>query len=172
MRRTLVRSVIIFSNNSMKRHDQLQPLSRQHHNGLLAALLLKKGIKKSADPKTMADFILQFWNSDLEAHFKSEETVLIPALKETAFDETLTKRLMNEHTALRSYIYSLQYDDGLISVIEDFAYLLEEHIRFEERVYFPEAENILNEEQLQNIGAALHEDDEINCMNYPVKFWE
>ena len=180
MRRTLVRSLFLFSfyrsedrsTNNMKRHKQLQPLSRQHHNGLLAVLLLKKGIKKAADPKVMAAFILHFWNSDLETHFSSEETVLIPALKETGFDETLTRRLMNEHTALRSYIYSLQEDGVSVSIIEDFAYLLEQHIRFEEKIYFPEAEKILNEEQLQKLGSKLHENNEANCMNYAVKFWE
>jgi len=156
----------------MKRHGQLQPLSRQHHNGLLAALLLKKGIKKSAVTNVMADFILDFWNNDLEAHFNSEETVLIPALKETAFDETLTRRLLNEHFAMRSYIHSLQNGFTDISIIEDFATLLEEHIRFEERIYFPEAEKVLNEEQLIAIGADLHENNETNCINYAVKFWE
>ena len=156
----------------MKRHKQLQPLSRQHHNGLLAALLLKKGIKKAADPKVMAAFILNFWSNDLQAHFNSEETVLIPALKETSFDETLSRRLLNEHTALRSYIYSLQEDDASASTTEDFADLLEQHIRFEEKIYFPEAEKILNEQQLQKLGDALHENNEVNCMNYSIKFWE
>ena len=156
----------------MKRHKQLQPLSREHHNGLLAALLLKKGIKKSAVTNVMADFIIDFWNTELEAHFNSEENVLIPALKETAFDETLTRRLLNEHFAMRSYIHSLQNGLTDVSIIEDFATLLEEHIRFEERIYFPEAENFLNEEQLLAIGSHLHENKETNCINYAVKFWE
>lgn len=182
MRRTLVqhsperRRACTFNNSVqhkyMKRHKQLQPLSRQHHNGLLAALLLKKGIKKAADQKVMAAFILNFWSNDLEVHFNSEETVLIPALKETAFAETLTRRLLNEHTALRSYIFSLQEGDASASITEDFANLLEQHIRFEEKIYFPEAEKALNEEQLQKLGEALHENNEVNCMNYSVKFWE
>ena len=156
----------------MKRNQQLQPLSRQHHNGLLAALLLKKGIKKAADTNVMAAFILDFWHHDLKAHFESEETILIPALKETEFDETLTRRLLNEHFALRSYIGSLENGYANKETISDFADLLEDHIRFEERTYFPEAEKVLSEGALKIIGEQLHENDETNCMNYPVKFWE
>ena len=157
----------------MKRHEQLQPLSRQHHNGLLAALLLKKGIKKSAVTQVMADFILGFWEHDLKTHFEKEETILVPVLNETAFDETLTRRLLNEHSALRSYIHSLQNNFTAVDVISDFADLLEEHIRFEERIYFPAAEIALSEEQLEVIGISLHESENVNwCMDYPVKFWE
>ncbi len=156
----------------MKRHQQLQPLSRQHHNGLLAVLLLHKGINKADNTNVMAAFILDFWQYDLKAHFESEETILIPALKETAFDETLTRRLLNEHFALRSYINSLETGYANKETISDFADLLEEHIRFEERTYFPEAEMVLSEEALITIGDQLHEDDEPNCMNYPIKFWK
>lgn len=155
----------------MQRHKQLQTLSRQHHNGLLAALLLKKGIVKGADEKVMSHFILDFWKQDLEEHFKSEEEILLPALANTTFDDDLNKRLLKEHGMLRSCVTSLQNQPDN-AVIEEFAKLLEKHIRFEERIYFREAEKILSEEQLQQIGERLIEHDEINCMNYPVKFWE
>lgn len=121
----------------------------------------------------MANFILDFWQHDLKAHFEKEETILIPAIKETAFDETLTRRLLNEHSSLRSYIHSLQNNFTAVDGISDFANLLEEHIRFEERIYFPAAEIALNEDQLLVIGTALYESENVNwCMDYPVKFWE
>lgn len=158
----------------MKRHAQLQTLSRQHHNGLLASLLLKKGINKHADIEIMSAFISEFWKIDLEEHFKSEEEILIPALQQTAIDPHLTSRLLNEHTALRSLKDSIsKKQTNNINLINEFATLLESHIRFEERIYFPEAEKYLNEAALQLIGEKLHDDDtEKNCMNYPVKFWE
>src|SRR5581483_5277516 len=92
----------------MKRHKQLQTLSRQHHNGLLAALLLKKGIAKGANEKLMSDFILDFWKQDLEEHFNSEEEILLPALVNTTFDNNLNERLLKEHEMLRSFVMSLQ----------------------------------------------------------------
>lgn len=156
----------------MKRHLQLQPLSRQHHNGLLAVLLLKKGIKKAAAPKEMAAFILDCWYKDLEAHFKAEEDYLLPAVAITHFDQQLIDKLKEEHALIRSYIYLLQNDPSNVEVIKQFYTLLEKHIRFEEMQFFPEAEKLLTEEQLQQLGNLLYEGDTQNCISYPVKFWE
>ena len=156
----------------MKRHQQLRQLSREHHNGLLASLLLKKGIAKDADLNTMTTFIVDFWKNDLEVHFEKEETVLLPALHHTLFDEHLNTRLLEEHQLLRSYIYALQHKEPTVSLINAFAELLEQHIRFEERIFFPEAEKKLTEEQLQQIGELLEDGETSNCMNYPLKFWE
>src|SRR5690349_7260343 len=154
----------------MKRHKQLQPLSRQHHNGLLAALLLKKGIAKAADAKVMATFILDFWRNDLKEHFENEEQVLIPVLRNTSFDKDLTNQFLEEHALLRSYIAALKNNADDIPIIQSFAALLEKHIRFEERIYFPEAEKLLSEEQFQKIGEQLKDEENENCINYPMKF--
>ncbi len=156
----------------MKRLAQLQPLSRQHHNGLLAALLLKKGIAKGASINIMSAFILDLWNNDLNEHFKNEEMFLVPALKKTVFDETLSQKLLHEHNQIRSYIATIQKGLATIPTIQSFANLLEEHIRFEERIYFNEAEKALSELQLQSIGLHLHETKENNCIHFKVKFWE
>jgi hemerythrin-like domain-containing protein len=158
--------------STMKRHQQLQSLSREHHNGLLASLLLKKGIAKNADPDTMAAFIVDFWKNDLAIHFEKEETVLLPALRYTSFDENLKECLLKEHKLLRSHVHALQHKEPTVLLINDFAELLEQHIRFEERIFFPEAEKKLTEEQLQQIGEQLKDDETSNCMNYPLKFWE
>jgi len=156
----------------MKRHQQLQPLSRQHHNGLLASMLLKKGIEKAADPKEMAAFILDFWQNDLEDHFKAEEYFLLPPLYDIDFDKCLIDTLLQEHSMLRLYITKLQQNNTDINSITLFADLLEQHIRFEERQLFPAAEKSLTEEQLQQLGKHLHDGDTQNCINHPIKFWE
>jgi hemerythrin-like domain-containing protein len=156
----------------MKRHPQLHPLSRQHHNGLLASLLLKKGLAKNADGQVMSDFIQNFWQQDLKEHFENEEQFLLPALTNSTFDQKLSERLLDEHKILRNYIHQLQNNFSDKRMIEVFANLLEQHIRFEERIYFPEAEKVLTEEQLEEIGKHLNDDENKNCINYPVKFWE
>ena len=156
----------------MKRHQQLQPLSRQHHNGLLAAMLLKKGIKKAADPKEMAAFILDFWQKDLAEHFKAEEDFLLPPLYKTDFEKSLINILLQEHSQLRLYVNKLNQNSNDIESIALFADLLEQHIRFEERQFFPTAEKSLSEEQLTEIGKHIHDGDTQNCMNYAIKFWE
>jgi hemerythrin-like domain-containing protein len=156
----------------MKRSVHLQPLSRQHHNGLLAALLVGKGLKKGAGLQVMATFIIYVWQHELQSHFEQEEQILIPALQNTSFDPSLTQQLLQEHRQIQSFVQQMQSGNYNSNDITSFASLLEKHIRFEERIYFPEAEKVLSVEVLEQIGVQLHEDPSGNCMNYPVKFWE
>lgn len=156
----------------MKRDNNLQPLSRQHHNGLLMALLLSKGIKKNANLKTMADFILDSWKKELNQHFILEEEILLPALKEKTFDPTLTARLLSEHQQIRSLVRRMEKGEFTVEDISDFSRLLEQHIRFEERIYFPEAEKQLTPDELKHIGGLLQDTEDSNCINYPIKFWD
>lgn len=156
----------------MKRNIHLQPLSRQHHNGLLAALLVNKGLKKGAGEKPIADFITHIWQQDLQSHFAQEEELLIPALQTTAFDTALTRQLLQEHQQIRSLVNRIGTGNFTKDELAEFAHILEQHIRFEERIYFPEAEKALTEDALQQVGHLLNEQEGENCMNYPVKFWE
>jgi hemerythrin-like domain-containing protein len=156
----------------MKRHVQLQPLSRQHHNGLLAALLVKKGLQRNTQPSVVADFILKNWENDLEEHFTLEEVVVIPAAESKQLDDNLTQQLLQEHRQIRSIITSIQQQSYTKEDLHTFADLLEKHIRFEERIYFPEVEKLLTEEEMLLVGAQLHDEKRFNCINYPIKFWE
>lgn len=62
----------------MKRAEQLQKLSHQHHNGLMAVLLLKKGIEKKAAVDVLNGFIIHTWENELRTHFIKEEVYLHP----------------------------------------------------------------------------------------------
>jgi len=156
----------------MKRHPQLQPLSRQHHNGLLMVLLITKGLKKKASLSVMNDFISKGWEEELKEHFEMEESILLPALRDKSFDPLLTEQLITEHHQIRSLIEKVKTNNTTVNDLESFASLLEKHIRFEEKVFFPKAEQVLTEKELLDIGNRLHEDRSKNCINYPVKFWE
>lgn len=156
----------------MKRNINLQPLSRQHHNGLLAALLVNKGLKKGADEKQIGGFITHMWQQDLQSHFEQEEEVLIPLLQPTSFDASLTRQLLQEHQQIRSLVDRIGTGNFTKDDLTQFASILEQHIRFEERIYFPEAEKSLSDETLQQVGHLLNQEEGENCMNYPIKFWE
>jgi hemerythrin-like domain-containing protein len=155
----------------MKRDKNLQPLSRQHHNGLLMALLLSKGMKKNADLKVMADFILDAWQKELHQHFIAEEGILLPALSGKAFNHELTARILSEHNQIRSIIKRILEDQFTTEDLRLFFQTLERHIRFEERIYFPAAEKILDPDELHRIGESLYRSEAMNCMDYPIKFW-
>lgn len=156
----------------MKRHQQLQPLSRQHHNGLLMALLITKGLKKKASLSIMSDFISNGWNEELREHFDMEESVLLPVLRQKLFDPLLIDQLISEHRQIRLLVEKAMANQATEAHLESFASLLEKHIRFEEKIFFPKAEEVLSEEELMEIGSQLHEDRSKNCINYPIKFWE
>jgi hemerythrin-like domain-containing protein len=154
----------------MKRHDNLQPLSRQHHNLLLGCLLLKKGVQKKADLLVMQDFIKQFWKTDLSRHVALEEKNLFPFLMRYPNLRSYAAILHNEHQ-LMERIYE-RNSNGQISYrnVELLAETLEHHIRFEERVVFERIQQQLPDE----IDKILLEEDisATDCSLYPVKFWE
>jgi hemerythrin-like domain-containing protein len=156
----------------MKRHQQLQPLSRQHHNGLLMALLIKKGLTKKAAVVIINDFIVKGWEEELRDHFEMEETVLLPALRNKPVDPLLIEQLLAEHAKIRSLVTMAEANKTTAEDLQLFSSILEKHIRFEEKQFFPMAEEALSEEELLTLGSQLHEDLSRSCINYPQKFWE
>ena len=154
----------------MIRHTKLQPLSRQHHDELLACLLLKKGIKKEADLPTLQAFTRQFWNDDLRHHVKAEESGLVPLLLANASLKQYALVLHNDHELLETIFERSQNGHLSYRMLELFADTLEEHIRFEERVVF----NVMQEVLPGHAWDALVIEDRAatDCSAYPVKFWE
>jgi hemerythrin-like domain-containing protein len=154
----------------MKRHDNLQPISRQHHNLLLGCLLLKKGVRKKADLQVMQDFIKQLWKTDLSRHVALEEKNLLPFLMRYPSLHCYAAILHNEHELIER-IYE-RNSNGQISYrnVEILAETLEHHIRFEERVLFERLQLQLPDE----IDKIVVEEDSgaTDCSLYPVKFWE
>ena len=101
-----------------------------------------------------------------------EEAVLVPALQSSSFDQSLTQQLLSEHGQIRTIIAHIQQGVYTKDELAAFASLLEQHIRFEERTYFPEAEKVLDAGALKRVGEQLLEEHIYNCINYPIKFWE
>jgi hemerythrin-like domain-containing protein len=154
----------------MKRHDNLQDLSRQHHNELLACLLLKKGVKKQADLKVMQDFTKQFWHNDLKHHVALEEKKLIPFLQDQPALKKYVHVLHNDHQLIERIFDRSQ--DGLLSyrTLELFAGYVEDHIRFEERVVFAAMQEVLPENEWKDL--VFEDSQQKDCATYTVKFWE
>lgn len=155
----------------MKRNKNLQPLSRQHHNALMAVLLLKKGVQKNADAGVMKDFILSVWNDELKLHFNAEEKWMIPNAED---DELylMYKRMLNEHQQLTEYIRQFEMNISTNEIIEQFYKLLDQHIRFEERIFFPAIEKHFTTTQLETICKHTKDTHNESCASFPVKFWE
>jgi|SRR5215211_5628755 len=141
----------------MKRSEALQPLSRQHHQGLSIALKLRRATPDTARPAR--DTFLDFWASEGQSHFRAEEELLLPAFAAHApADHEAIVRVLVEHVDLRRRSSELaRSDDHALEELRELGERLERHIRHEERVLFPLIEDSLPEDELERLAAAVEE---------------
>jgi hemerythrin-like domain-containing protein len=134
----------------LHRHPALQPLSREHYNGLRQARALAQSAEKGAQERVQAvqDF-LQAWHTEIAAHFHDEERLLIPLL-----DESDRQRLLNEHALLRQFAEQCAAagDDPPPALVGQFGILLRDHIRWEERQLFEAVQRTASQPQMAAIA--------------------
>jgi iron-sulfur cluster repair protein YtfE (RIC family) len=145
----------------MKRHIALQPLTRDHHQGLILAQMIKKGAPQyrgmPADPEGKTEYTLSFYKTDLSKHFKEEEEILFPFVK--AKDESLDlliDEIISEHRKIETLVNSLKTKNNSEQILDELGKLLESHIRKEERNLFTEIEKILSEDELKILIAKFN----------------
>lgn len=140
----------------MKRHPSLVPLSRQHHEGLLTARLLRedappyKGLP--TDPEGKKGYYLHFYRQHLGPHLQLEERVLFPFLRgrHQTLDQ-LMDELEQEHRQIHDATGELRYPENLPGKLNVLGRLLEDHIRKEERVFFEQVQRLLPEPDLLHL---------------------
>ncbi len=136
----------------IKRHKALQPLSRDHHHGLLLNWKIRQGFKRGVDPKRIMAYALWFWNTHLMKHFELEEKEIFPVLGN---DNPLVKRALSEHRRIsRLFTSDISDKERILSLIEE---ELDNHIRFEERQLFNILQEVATTEQLQ-VMEQIHSD--------------
>ncbi len=128
--------------NPLKRHPALQPLSREHHYGLLLSWKIREGFKRNIAPERIKKYADWFWENHLYPHFNAEEKYLFSILP--AHNEHIRKAL-SEHRRLKRLFAEEDEPIRTLSLIEE---ELENHIRFEERVLFNEIQQQATPEQL------------------------
>lgn len=121
----------------MKRDPRLQRLSSDHHAALvLARALSRRAEEGTLDAALVADLRGRF-DRELDPHFRVEEEVLLPPLRALG-DAELVARIESDHATLRAHLLAAEQGDH--GRLADFARLLVEHVRFEERTLFPRCE--------------------------------
>ncbi len=118
----------------MKRHESLQPLSREHHQTLRLARLLQGG---EVDVE-LREALLSHCAA-LQAHFAEEEAIGRQAIGQCPQDETLAgqiERMQREHRQIERLIAEVLDGDGDRSSGRRLGELLVAHVRFEERELF------------------------------------
>lgn len=136
----------------MKRSDALAPLSRDHHQALMVAMVMRRADADSA-PAAFARFE-SFWARHGSTHFDVEEAELTGALP--ASDEEWARgceRMAVEHARMRALAQRLAPDD--VAGLAELGALLHDHVRFEERELFPYLEEHLDPAALEDLGRRI-----------------
>ena len=143
----------------MKRSRALKPLSSEHHQALLVAFQLKKGLAGHAEsagaPKDLPGLLAlarRFDEKLFRAHARAEEELLGRYL--TSAD---MRRLRGEHAELGRHLEDAKRasDGDLRASLSAYAELLERHVRWEERELFAFAEANVDSDALATIGGEL-----------------
>ncbi|MDN3693761.1 hemerythrin domain-containing protein [Chryseobacterium tructae] len=150
----------------MKRNENIVLLSRDHHSGLLCSWKIRQGIKKEIESNRIKKYILYFFEDHLEDHFREEEEILCPY-----FEDEYTERIRSEHQQIKVLVCQIK-DSEAAHLFSDFADLLEQHIRFEERNWFPHLEEKLDRSVLNTIGKKLDHIHTDKKDMYIDEFWK
>jgi hemerythrin-like domain-containing protein len=135
----------------MKRIQELQILSEDHHHGLVLARKAKK-TGTAADKNDVHRVWLeveQKFKTELDNHFRIEEKYIAPYL-ESCGESELVQQLLDEHKTIRACVD--KNSSRTASALQRFGELLENHIRFEERELFETAQEKLSPEELADIA--------------------
>lgn len=135
----------------MQRSQPLIPFSHDHHHGLVVCRRIGEGVKHGIAPGRIIAYIREFWHKDLRRHFEEEEQSVFPLLPGT---DGLIIQALEEHRQVRAYI-SLLFSDNhaCLETAAAFGKLLQQHIRFEERVLFPHIEQSAPAAQLAGLNS-------------------
>jgi len=152
----------------MKRHRSFLTLSREHHDGLLLATRLQQGTGAltrmwSHDIHWQAEYITRFFDEQLETHFRCEEQIVFPVSIEYVPDQQRTvESLLDQHRQMRTLVEYFRHPTGpvLASKIQEFGRILEQHIRIEEREFFPQCEDHIPEDVLRDMEARMKKFEE------------
>jgi hemerythrin-like domain-containing protein len=136
----------------MKRIEQLQALSKEHHQSLVLAKKCKD-IAVCENEQTISLFCKQLkddFDNLWERHFRVEEQTIFRIAK-TKSDELLklSNRLENEHRIMNAMIEKISL--GEYQNLLEFGQLLYDHTRTEERKLFPLIEIEFSDKELENI---------------------
>ncbi|MDN3670693.1 hemerythrin domain-containing protein [Echinicola jeungdonensis] len=155
-------------NKPLKRHEALQPLSRDHHQGLLLGWRIRQGIKKKVDQNRIFEYFRYFWKEHLEPHFQLEEAYIFNLLDPR--DEMRIKA-EDQHRELREIEMLLEKKGVERDLLDLFADKLEAHIRYEERELFQYMQKVLGQNELATLNEKMEKvhSEKSECWNDP--FW-
>ena len=145
----------------MKRHPALIPLSRDHHDGLVQAVRLRRaaaGGDASARLSAAREFV-EFFRNEERVHLRDEEEELFPLfLRHVGSQPAPLRQARLQHVQLEGLALTLEIsvaagivERGRLDAVGE---LLDAHIRLEERQLFPLIEELVPDDELRRLGLA------------------
>ena len=141
------------------RDEALMPLTHDHHHALAAARRLGLAAKGDVEERTVrAGEFISFFRTETLQHFREEEETVFPLIVEAPEAEEVLGRVMLEHLRIHALVATLrrETDAGHPSpaTMETLAELLQDHVRFEEKVVFPLIESRVDPVALRLVSLA------------------
>jgi len=134
----------------IKRNIALQPISREHHFGLLLCWKIRTGFKYDIEPIRIWDYVQWFYEKHLIPHFEFEEKHIFPLLGDL---DSLVDQALYDHQEL----HKLCKQECSTEVLSEIESKLEAHIRFEERVLFNKLQDTIDQSKLDTINNQFEE---------------
>jgi hypothetical protein len=143
----------------MKRHPTLAHLSRDHHPALILAQLLKrnapsyKGLPTDVEGKMQ--YASGFYKEELLKHFEEEEKMMdiLGGIEPTM--DAMIKEIREEHVLLRKLFEGLPTKADTGTAMDELGTSLNNHIRKEERQFFPLIEKNCDDDTFAAIDKLL-----------------
>ena len=141
----------------MKRHENLIPLSHDHHHVLKQVRGLKSaGRGEDSDRIGRAETFIEFFDSDGVEHFRQEEESVFPLAAGLEEARDALTRALAEHGEIRMMVDGLRAEvrDGDVhpETLLGLGSKLEGHVRLEEKTLFPLIERLVPEEALEAVN--------------------
>jgi hemerythrin-like domain-containing protein len=137
---------------ALKRHPALQDYSREHHEELLFVWKIKEGLRKAIDAHRINQYVIHQYQSTTALHMAREEKYILTKLPENDIDRI---RILNDHAALEGMLKKITGNNpDPVKLLSEFAEALENHIRFEERIFFPKLQNSFSEDMIHAMQPA------------------
>lgn len=134
----------------LKRDKALEPLSHDHHHGLMLCFKIKQGLTKQIGPDRILAYARFFYETQLAQHFMEEEEYLFPLLGE---GHPMVQRALDEHRQLYALFFT---ENDERKACAEIAEKLKAHIRFEERELFEIIQQTADRAELQRVNRHLH----------------
>src|SRR5438876_11079344 len=145
----------------MKRHPALIPLSRDHHNGLVQALRLRRAAAEGDASARLAAArgFVEFFRNEERVHLRDEEEELFPLfLRHVESQPAPLREARVQHVQLEGFARTLEIAVAGGSAdrepLDAVGELLDAHIRLEERQLFPLIEEGVPDEELRSLKLA------------------